>query len=76
MKHIKDHLSNVIWLMNRHGAKLKTRKHKKYPCIVYGTDEFGRKVKMGGKRDWLGDELIKNYNDYLESRDSNFPSIS
>lgn len=68
MKPIKDHLSNILWLANRRGAKLKCRKHKKYPYIVYGTDEFGRTVKMGGMRDWMADEIMRLSNEYIEQR--------
>lgn len=68
MAQIKDHLSNILWLANRHGAKLRCRKAKKYPYIVYGTDEFGRTVKMGGTRDWMADQIIESSNNYIEQR--------
>ena len=71
MKQIKDHLSNILWLANRRGAKLRSRKHKKYPYIVYGTDEFDRTIKMGGTRDWMADEIIKSSNAYIEQRIKN-----
>lgn len=70
-KQIKDHLSNILWLANRRGAKLRSRRHKKYPYIVYGTDEFGRTVKMGGTRDWMADQIIESSNNYIEWRIKN-----
>lgn len=71
MAQIKDHLSNILWLANRRGAKLRCRKSKKYPYIVYGTDEFGRTVKMGGTRDWMADQIIESSNNYIEWRIKN-----
>ena len=69
MVQIKDHLSNIIWLANRRGAKLRCRKGKKdWPYIVYGTDEFERTVKMGGTRDWMADQIIESSNNYIERR--------
>jgi len=58
-------LKNLVKQANGFGASLKVCKSKKYPFAVYGKDEIGRTIRMGGTAEWLYSELLVELTNYF-----------